>query len=68
MTYTITNTTSSRTIIPTEEQLEEQYGYWGLHPDYPLSDWQAEVINNETRYGYWRWVEARLAEDLDSPD
>jgi len=53
---------------PTEEQLEEKYGYWAIHPDYPLTDWQYEVTNNETRYGYWRWVEARLAENLDSLD
>ena len=53
---------------PTEEQLVAEYGFWGWYPDHPLSDWQSEVLNGETRLGYWRWVEARLADDLDSPD
>lgn len=41
----------------TAEQLRVKYGYWGKHPEYPLSDWRSEVANNETREGYWDWVE-----------
>jgi hypothetical protein len=37
-----------------------QYGHWGSHPDYPVTDWQAEVANDETRLGYWVWVETRI--------
>ena len=40
--------------------LEDHFGYWGEHPDHPVSDWQAEVSNDETRLGYWYWVEDKL--------
>jgi hypothetical protein len=40
--------------------LERSFGHWGEHPDHPVADWQAEVANDETRLGYWYWVEARL--------
>ena len=40
--------------------LEDSFGYWGEHPDHPVSDWQAEVSNDETRLGYWYWVEDKL--------
>lgn len=36
-------------------------GYWGEHPDHPLLDWRYEVANDDTRRGYWEWVEARIA-------
>ena len=56
------------TETPTERQLVAKYGAWGWHPDHLVSDWQNAVLNDETRLGYWRWVEARLADDLDLPD
>ncbi len=31
---------------------------WREDPDYPSSDWRAEVKNEDTRRGYWDWVEA----------
>lgn len=34
---------------------------WAVHPDHPVADWQAEVVNDDTRLGYWDWVAARLA-------
>lgn len=37
-------------------------GTWGEHPDWPVSDWQSEVASDDTRLGYWEWVEARLEE------
>ncbi len=37
-------------------ELLERFGYWGEHPDYPLSDWRYEVTNDHTRQGYWNWV------------
>lgn len=45
------------------------YGYWGECPDHPVTSWQAEVSNNETRLGYWDWVEAQLAggEEAEQP-
>lgn len=42
--------------------LEDHFGHWGEHPDHPVSDWQAEVSNDETRLGYWYWVESKLAD------
>ena len=32
---------------------------WGSDPFYPVGDWQYEVANDETRLGYWEWVEAQ---------
>ncbi len=34
-------------------------GVWGSDPDYPVADWQYEVANDDTRLGYWEWVEAQ---------
>lgn len=32
-------------------------GYWdGEYPDYPIEDWKIEIINENTRLGYWQWV------------
>lgn len=47
------------------EQLREKYDgaqgtNWGQHPDYPMSVWQEEVANKETRVGYWEWVTGRI--------
>lgn len=35
-------------------------GHWDSDPCFPVEDWQAEVANNETRIGYWAWVENRI--------
>ena len=41
-----------------------KYGYWAdEHPDHPMSDWRSEVINNDTRQGYWEWATQRDEED-----
>jgi hypothetical protein len=29
---------------------------WDEHAEYPVSDWQAEVADNDTRASYWDWV------------
>lgn len=42
------------------EKLKEKYGVWGEHPAYPVSDWQYEVGNDDTRLGYWPWVAHRI--------
>ena len=44
------------------EQLREVHGVWGEHPDYPVSDWQLETENDNTRRGYWEWVAHWLKE------
>ena len=53
-------------IIPTDEQLIQEYGFWGSHPDYPDLEWQDEIVNGNTRLGYWRWVESQLADAEES--
>ena len=42
------------------EALEEQYGHWGSHPDFPAEDWMYEAGNGDTRLGYWDWVVNKL--------
>lgn len=37
----------------------ELYGPWGEHPAHPLDLWKYEVANDDTRLGYWAWVEVR---------
>ena len=41
-----------------EELREEFGGHWGEHPDHKVEDWKQEVANDETRLGYWEWLEA----------
>ena len=41
-------------------------GHWGEHPDYPVEDWQYEVMNADTRLGYWDWVQGRI--DVEEDD
>lgn len=38
-----------------EDQLAEEFGYWNEHPRFPLSTWQEEVSNDDTRRSYWAW-------------
>jgi hypothetical protein len=33
--------------------------YWEPDTDYPVEDWKAEVAANETRLGYWDWIESK---------
>ena len=42
------------------QELIEEYGVWGEYPAYPVEDWQFEVENEDTRQGYWEWVEYSL--------
>jgi hypothetical protein len=32
--------------------------WWGEDKDFPLADWRYAVANDDTRLGYWEWVEA----------
>ena len=43
-------------------------GHWGEHPEYGLSEWQAEVEEDSTRLGYWEWVDARICESGEEDD
>lgn len=46
------------------EQLIAKHGddIWGIHPIYPIEDWQFEVCNNDSRLGYWEWVLVKVSE------
>ena len=44
--------------------ISEQFGgFWSVHPDYSIEDWQNEVANDCTRKGYWEWVEGCIERD-----
>ena len=42
--------------------------HWGEDPDYPLADWKYQVANDDTRLGYWEWVESEKEFDRDCPE
>jgi len=46
--------------------LQDEYGHWGSHPQFPREDWKYEVANSDTTLGYWEWVKAQL--ELDELD
>ena len=48
----------------TAQELREKYDTeegWGQHPRFTMEDWRNEVSNEDTRIGYWDWVEKSLA-------
>lgn len=46
---------------PVLKLVEEHGGYWGGgHPKYLVNDWQHEVVDGNTRLGYWEWVFSRI--------
>ena len=46
-----------------EAMARKHGGWWREHPAWPLAKWCDEVVNDETRMGYWAWVVARIAEE-----
>lgn len=35
-------------------------GYWGNgDPVHSIADWKYEVANDDTRMGYWDWVQSK---------
>lgn len=47
----------------TPDKWHKEHGYWSDFPGYPMEDWRSEIINNDTRQGYWDWVDGRIEED-----
>jgi hypothetical protein len=44
----------------------EGQNYWqDEDPEHPVSDWQTEVANGDTRAGYWEWAHAARSSDSD---
>lgn len=39
--------------------------YWSEHHRFPVADWKYEVANDDTRMGYWDWVEHKIETDGD---
>lgn len=37
----------------------QERDFWGSDADFPVADWQYEVANDDTRLGYWEWVDAQ---------
>lgn len=48
-----------------EVQREAAGGVWEENPAHPVSDWQYEVENGDTRLGYWEWVVCQLEQAED---
>lgn len=36
---------------------DNEIDWWSEDSDYPVADWQHEVAEDNTRLGYWDWVE-----------
>ena len=36
---------------------------WASHDNYPVEDWQYEVMNNDTRLGYRDWLYNKLSNE-----
>lgn len=49
-----------KSIDATHNLQEANGGYWGEHPEILVEDWQYDVMENNTRLGYWEWVQARI--------
>ena len=43
-------------------------GIWAEDPEYPAADWRGEAGNDDTRLGYWEWVDNRRENAADRPD
>lgn len=52
-------------ILKSANQLADEYGVWGNHPEYPVRDWKNQTKNDDTRCGYWQWVEQQI--EMDCP-
>jgi hypothetical protein len=47
-------------------KLIEEHGYWAVHPDFPLEDWQESARNDDTRTSYWEWVVKQISVEGES--
>jgi hypothetical protein len=43
---------------------KEHNGYWEPYPGHELEDWRTEIANDDTRQGYWQWVEDRIEQEM----
>ena len=55
---------STERLEESERKLSQRFGgRWGEHPHYPREEWSYEVGNDDTRKGYWEWVEDMIEQD-----
>lgn len=40
-----------------EDKRQRPEDIWASDDDYPVEDWQYEVSEDNTRLGYWEWVQ-----------
>lgn len=50
-------TTIPFTPLETMHKFKDKLGYWEPYPGYDVEEWRNEVKNDNTRQGYWQWVE-----------
>ena len=49
--------------LPTADSKEAVMSHWDDDPDYPIEDWQYEVVTRETRQGYAEWCASQRESD-----
>ena len=49
--------------MSTAKSWDERANHWDEQEGHPVTDWQLEVANDDTRLGYLAWVEARREAD-----
>lgn len=70
--YTLAGYTNATVadVCLTVEELAERHkgadGAWGQHPDFPRSDWQQAVAEDDTLQGYWQWVGSQLEQEAEA--
>ena len=45
----------------TVDELEDEYGLHGEHPEFSRETWKAEVACDCCQNGYWQWVAGEVA-------
>lgn len=39
---------------------------WGAHPEHTVEDWQEAVLEDDTRLGYWEWVQSLIESEQEA--
>lgn len=58
------HTEGTRHMPSVPREITKKYGvyfsYWGSDETFPVTDWQEDVSNDDTRLGYWDWVAEKM--------
>lgn len=49
--------------LGSERTDDPEFNHWGEDPAYPVRDWRYQAGNNDTRLGYWDWVDGEREAD-----